>query len=197
MPEYRNGAAPPRVSSRAANRSSHHIAASTVTNFGFKTRRIMLANFGIGTLGDRLMFRLTQSEGPARLRRGWRGALVAGFAALLSACGGGMPDIFNNSPSSPPPAADQPTQGAIGAGQIKVGLLLPLSGSGNAGAAGQSMRNRSELALSEFNNPNIQLLVKDDSGSAQGAQQATQQALDEGAEIILGPPFSASATPRS
>src|SRR5215831_7743620 len=146
--------------------------------------------------GDRLMFRLTQSEGPARLRRGWRGALVAGFAAFLSACGGGMPsiDIFNNSPSSGPPAADQAAQGAIGAGQIKVGLLLPLSGSGNAGAAGVSMRNAAELALSEFNNPNIQLLVKDDGGSPQGAQQATQQALDEGAEIILGPLFAASVT---
>src|SRR5689334_14398442 len=147
--------------------------------------------------GDRLMFRLTQSEGPARLRRGWRGALVAGLAAFLSACGGGMPsiDIFNNSPSSsPPPTADQAAQGAIGAGQIKVGLLLPLSGSGNAGAAGVSMRNAAELALSEFNNPNIQLLVKDDGGSPQGAQQATQQALDEGAEIILGPLFAASVT---
>jgi ABC-type branched-subunit amino acid transport system substrate-binding protein len=142
------------------------------------------------------MFRLTQAEGPARLRRGWRGALVAGLTAFLSACGGGMPsiDIFNNSPSSPPPAADQAAQGAIGAGQIKVGLLLPLSGSGNAGAAGVSMRNAAELALSEFNNPNIQLLVKDDGGSPQGAQQATQQALDEGAEIILGPLFAASVT---
>jgi branched-chain amino acid transport system substrate-binding protein len=142
------------------------------------------------------MFRLPQAEAPARLRRGCRGALVAGLAALLSACGGGMPsmDIFNNSPSSPPPVADQNPQSAIGAGQIKVGLLLPLSGSGNAGAAGVSMRNAAELALSEFNNPNIQLLVKDDGGSAQGAQQATQQALDEGAEIILGPLFAASVT---
>jgi len=142
------------------------------------------------------MFRLTQAEGAARLRRGRRAVLVAGLAALLSACsGGGLPsiDIFNNSPSAPP-AADQPTQGAIGAGHIKVGLLLPLSGSGNAGAAGVSMRNAAELALSEFNNPNIQLLVKDDGGSAQGAQQATQQALDEGAEIILGPLFAASVT---
>jgi ABC-type branched-subunit amino acid transport system substrate-binding protein len=140
------------------------------------------------------MFRLLQAEKPARLRRGRRGALVAGLAAFLSACSGGMPDIFNNSPSSSPPAADQPTQGAIGAGHVKIGLLLPLSGSGNAGAAGQSMRNAAELALSEFNNPNIQLLVKDDGGSAQGAQQATQQALDEGAEIILGPLFAASVS---
>jgi branched-chain amino acid transport system substrate-binding protein len=39
------------------------------------------------------------------------------------------------------------------------------------------------------------LLVKDDAGSAQGAQQAAQQALDEGAEIILGPLFALTVGP--
>ena len=140
------------------------------------------------------MFRLPQALTPARRCRGWRIALAAGLAALLSACGG-LPsiDIFS-SKSPPPPAADQNAQGAIGTGQIKVGLLLPLSAPGNAGLAGQSMRNAAELALSEFNNPNIQLLVKDDGGTAQGAQHAAQQALDEGAEIILGPLFAHSVT---
>jgi len=142
------------------------------------------------------MFRLPQAHAPARLRRARRGVLAAGLAAFLSACSGGMPsiDIFNNQ-SGPAPAADQNPQAAIGSGQIKVGLLLPLSAPGNAGAAGQSMRNAAELAISEFNNPNIQLLVKDDGGSAQGAQQAAQQALDEGAEIILGPLFAQAVTP--
>ena len=140
------------------------------------------------------MFRIPEAKTPAPLRRGWRGMLVAGLAVLLSACGG-LPsiDLFN-SKSPPPAASDQNPQSAIGNGQIKVGLLLPLSAPGNAGLAGQSMRNAAELALAEFNNPNIQLLVKDDAGTAQGAQQATQQALDEGAEIILGPLFAHSVT---
>src|SRR5262249_47690701 len=47
-------------------------------------------------------------------------------------------------------------------------------------------------ALSEFSNPNLQLLIKDDAGSAPGAQQAAQQAIAEGAEIILGPLFAHS-----
>jgi ABC-type branched-subunit amino acid transport system substrate-binding protein len=142
------------------------------------------------------MFRVAQADAPARPRRGWRAALVAGLAVLLSGCGGGMPsiDIFNQKSAAPPAASDQNPQAAIGAGQIKVGLLLPLTAPGNAGVAGQSMRNAAELAIAEFNNPNIQLLVKDDGGSAQGAQQATQQALDEGAEIILGPLFAHSVT---
>ena len=54
------------------------------------------------------------------------------------------------------------------------------------------MKNAAEMALAEFQNPNIQLLIKDDGGSPQGAQQGTQQALGEGAEIILGPLFAAS-----
>lgn len=58
--------------------------------------------------------------------------------------------------------------------------------------AAQSMRNAADMALSEFNNPNLQLLVKDDGGSSQGGQQAAQQAIDDGAEIILGPLFAHS-----
>ena len=142
------------------------------------------------------MLRIPRACEPARHRRGWRVALVAALAGALSACAGGFPgsDSFSTK-STPPPVASEPVaQSAIGAGQIKVGLLLPLSAAGNAGLAGQSMRNAAELALAEFNNPNIQLLVKDDNGSAQGAQQAAQEALQEGAEIILGPLFAQSVT---
>jgi ABC-type branched-subunit amino acid transport system substrate-binding protein len=81
---------------------------------------------------------------------------------------------------------------AVGTGQVKVGLILPLSAAGNAGVAAQSMKNAAEMALAEFQNPNVQLLIKDDGGSPQGASQGTQQALAEGAEIILGPLFAAS-----
>ena len=107
--------------------------------------------------------------------------LVAGCAGMQSPFSGG------EQPAGPP---QQPS--AVGSGQVKVGLLLPLSASGNAAVAAQSMRNAAELALAEFQNPNIQLLIKDDNGTAQGAQQGAQQAVDEGAEIILGPLFAQS-----
>ena len=118
---------------------------------------------------------------------------------LLGACAGVQQSIsqFSNpfSSSSQPAAAPggAPQQAAsVGNGQVKVAVILPLSAGGNAGVAAQSMRNASEMALSEFLNPNLQLLIKDDAGSPQGAQQAAQQAVDEGAEIILGPLFAAS-----
>ena len=127
---------------------------------------------------------LSSRFSPARVARG---GLLAGALAMLAACSG-VPDLFN---ASPPPAAPQPST-AIGTGQVKVGLILPLSAPGNAGTVAQSMKNAAEMALAEFNSPNIQLLVKDDGGNSGGAQQAAQQALDEGAEIIVGPLFAHS-----
>jgi hypothetical protein len=122
--------------------------------------------------------------------------LVLG-APLLGACAGvqqSLSQFSNPFSSQPAPGPSGPTQQplAVGNGQVKVGLILPLSASGNAGVAAQSMKNAAEMALAEFQNPNIQLLIKDDGGNPQGAQQGTQQALDEGAEIILGPLFAVS-----
>jgi branched-chain amino acid transport system substrate-binding protein len=118
-------------------------------------------------------------------------ALTAGLV-LVACTGGGLStgDFFSSQPAAP-----QQSAGQIGQGQVKVGLILPLGAPGNAGVTAQSMRNAAELALSEFNNPDIQLLVKDDGGSAPGAQQAAQQLIDEGAEIILGPLFAHSVAP--
>ena len=124
---------------------------------------------------------------PARACSAWLAALAA--IGLLAGCSGNLPDL-----ASSPGAPQQPTTN-IGEGRVKVGLILPLSASGNATVAAQSMRNAAEMALAEFNNPDLQLLVKDDGGSAPGAQQAAQQALDEGAEIILGPLFALTVGP--
>jgi ABC-type branched-subunit amino acid transport system substrate-binding protein len=114
--------------------------------------------------------------------------LAAAALGLLSACAGQGTSPFGA--AGPTGAPVQPS--AIGTGQVKVALILPLSATGNAGVAAQSMKNAAELALSEFSEPNIQLLVKDDGGSAPNAQLAAQQAMDEGAEIILGPLFAQS-----
>ena len=113
-------------------------------------------------------------------------------APLFGACAGVQQSLgqYGSQEATPGGPPQQPL--AVGNGQVKVGLILPLSASGNAGVAAQSMKNAAEMALAEFQNPNLQLLIKDDAGSPQGAQQGTQQALDEGAEIILGPLFAVS-----
>src|SRR5580692_4388924 len=77
-------------------------------------------------------------------------------APLLGACANvqqsisqfSVPNPFSSS-SQPAPAPGgapvQPT--AIGNGQVKVALILPLSAGGNAGVAAQSMKNAAEMAL--------------------------------------------------
>lgn len=128
-------------------------------------------------------------------RRTALGLLVG--APLLTACSGVQQSLsqfsspFGGTQEAGPAGPQQQPQ-AVGTGQVKIGLILPLSASGNAGLAAQSMRNAAEMALAEFQNPNIQLLIKDDGGSPQGAAQGTQQALSEGAEVILGPLFAGS-----
>jgi branched-chain amino acid transport system substrate-binding protein len=118
-----------------------------------------------------------------------RRVCVSGLLAVLGGCS--TVDTFSrNPPPSGAVPAEQPA--AIGGGGIRVGLILPLSAAGNAGTVAQSMKNAAEMALAEFNSPNVQLLVKDDGGTSGGAQQAVQQALGEGAEIIVGPLFAHS-----
>jgi ABC-type branched-subunit amino acid transport system substrate-binding protein len=139
------------------------------------------------------MYRVLQAWKAPAARRSCLATLAAALA--LGGCSGGLSvgDLWPSS-SSPSTPAQQPTS-SIGQGQVKVGLVLPLSGTGNAAVAAQSMRNAAELALSEFNSPDLQLLVKDDGGSAGGAQQAAQQVLDGGGEIILGPLFALTVGP--
>lgn len=145
---------------------------------------VELADFAEGckTLAARLGRALTRA----------RSALCFSAAALaLAACAGTV-----ETTSAPPPqlANQLPPAASIGTGEIRVGLILPLSAQGNAGVAAQSMKNAAELALAEFKQPNIQLLVKDDGGTPQGAQAAAQQAIAEGAEIIIGPLFAQSVS---
>lgn len=130
-------------------------------------------------------------------RRMRRGVLVAGLCALVAACDtDSATDRAALDPmpqAAPTPSVEsKPLDAVVGEGAVKVALVLPQSASGNAGAAAQSMRNAAELALAEFNTPDIQLVVKDDGGTAQGARAAAQAATDEGAKLVLGPLFAHS-----
>ena len=110
-------------------------------------------------------------------------------SATLAACGS-MPESQPPQAALPPaPAMPQPSN-VLGAGAVKIGLILPLGASGNAALAAQSLKNAADLAIAEFTGANIQLIVKDDAGTGPGAQTAAQQALDEGAKAVIGPLFA-------
>ena len=140
--------------------------------------------------------------GSARALWSWR-ALAITATCVAVACLAGCSGTLNSSafypngeapPTATASATTPPLAPNVGAGEVKVGLILPLSANGNAGTAGQAMRNAAEMALAEFSEPNIQLLPKDDNGTGQGAQVAAQQAIDEGAQVVLGPLFAHSVT---
>jgi branched-chain amino acid transport system substrate-binding protein len=126
----------------------------------------------------------------ARLRRAWLPACALAAMAWLAACSTNS-NLFGDKPPGTETPGTPPTT-EIGTGQIKVGLILPLTAAGNAGIAAQSLKNAAEMAIAERDGQNIRLLVKDDAGNAQNSQGAAQQLVDEGAEIILGPLFGHS-----
>lgn len=128
---------------------------------------------------------------------------AAGIAAVVAGCGqtGGP---FGNSEVPPTLAAPttpiqaRPLGGGaassgttIGTGPGKVALILPLTQNGNPSGVGTALRNAAELALAESGSTDLSILVKDDRSTPDGARDAAQAAVSEGAEMVLGPLFAA------
>lgn len=84
------------------------------------------------------------------------------------------------------------SEGATGTAKdpVKVALILPTGADQQTAAIAKALRQAAELAVFDLNQPGLQLMVKDDRGSEEGARAAVGEALSGGAEIILGPLFS-------
>ena len=136
--------------------------------------------------------------GSLRVKPGLVPALLG--AALVAGCGqtGGP---FGNTEAPPTLAAPTtPVQGkplasaagsTVGNGPTKVALVLPLTTAGGApSAVGGALRNSAELAYAESGSNDLTILVRDDRSTPEGARDATQGAINDGAEIVLGPLFA-------
>jgi branched-chain amino acid transport system substrate-binding protein len=76
---------------------------------------------------------------------------------------------------------------------VRVGVILPFGNSAaDVRALAKAMMNAAELALYDSGNSNIVLMTAEDTGGAGDAAAAAQKLLDQGAEVIVGPVFSAS-----
>jgi ABC-type branched-subunit amino acid transport system substrate-binding protein len=111
-------------------------------------------------------------------------------------------------PPAPPVAVQPPAPHQLAADQpdffklpnlaqektpVRVGIILPFSdSSANVRALANAMMKAAELALYDSGNHDVLLMTADDTGSPADAAAAAQKLLDQGAEIILGPVFSAS-----
>jgi ABC-type branched-subunit amino acid transport system substrate-binding protein len=83
-----------------------------------------------------------------------------------------------------------PAQGVPAGQTVKVAVLLPLTGNPGAQQVAKAMKQAAEMALFDFDKPNIKLIPKDTRGNPDGARQAAQDAVKEGAELIVGPLFA-------
>ncbi|HEY6919268.1 MAG TPA: penicillin-binding protein activator, partial [Tabrizicola sp.] len=107
------------------------------------------------------------------------GQLVVGLGAVvLSGC-------VATGPGTTPPA---------NGGSVQVALLVP-SGSGQSQDElfGSNLENAARLAMSDLSGVNIDLRVYKTGGSPAQAAALAKQAVDEGAQVILGPFYSEEA----
>jgi ABC-type branched-subunit amino acid transport system substrate-binding protein len=78
-----------------------------------------------------------------------------------------------------------------GATPVRVALLLPFTNpAAETRQIAEALQRAAELALFDSRNNNIILMPRDEGGSPERAAAAAQRAIDEGAEIILGPLFA-------
>lgn len=78
---------------------------------------------------------------------------------------------------------------------VRVAVLLPFKAQqASVREVADALFNAAQLALFEFGNRDVLLIPKDTSGTPVGAAGAAREALQEGAELILGPLFSQSVS---
>jgi len=126
-------------------------------------------------------------------------AILAGFV-IVSSCSNFSfgPNIGTSNISTFPQTQINPIGAVlpnangqvIGSGNVRVALLLPLSG--NLSNVGTSMANGTRLAMNYIEkspniNNNISIILKDTKGDANIAASLAQQAVNEGASLVLGP----------
>jgi ABC-type branched-subunit amino acid transport system substrate-binding protein len=70
-------------------------------------------------------------------------------------------------------------------GAVRVGLLVPMSGA-NA-ALGQAMLHAAQMALFDWADEKFEIVVHGTGDSPDSARQAAQEAIADGAQLILGP----------
>ncbi len=127
---------------------------------------------------------------PGRRLSKW---LAIGLACMLGACQtivprGPAPAPEPRAVEAPPPTTSEPTAETgipRDTERNRVALLVPLSG-GNSGV-GRSIANATMLALLDTRSEKVRITNYD---TATGAAAAARRAIDEGAQLILGPLLS-------
>ena len=105
--------------------------------------------------------------------------------ALIPGLAPGAGGAFVGTPGMP----TRPTPDA--AGLVRVGLLVPLTG--QAAPVGQAILNAAQMALFDIGDERFVLQAYDSKGTPEGAIEASNTALANGAQLLLGPVFAGEA----
>lgn len=121
--------------------------------------------------------------------RAFKTLAVATLAvALVAGCSSRNQNRPTATAATTQPETPQTATRALLPGQpVKVAVLLPLTG--RAQAAGEALMNAAQLALFDVGGQSLQLVIKDTGDTNEGAANAMNQAVAEGAQLVLGPLF--------
>ena len=138
---------------------------------------------------------------PLRFSKAVGRGLVIATSLFLVACQSsnfGVSGTQNNLQNNTPRVLSANPKGDVfGQGTVRVALLLPKSAAGNGAAVANEIRNGALLAMSDFGNKTLQLVIKDTAGQASSAQGVANEAVLEGSSAIIGPLFSGSVSAAS
>lgn len=119
--------------------------------------------------------------------------LIIIIAFGLSACGAETTRMAGDMTAIPPSLTEETTLDDLTSRrEIRLGILLPLSGSD--AAIGQALLNAATLALFDSGDQRLALLPHDTGGTAEGAAVAMSELLRQKPDLIIGPVFSHSIT---
>jgi ABC-type branched-subunit amino acid transport system substrate-binding protein len=132
------------------------------------------------------------------------GAVLAaglGLGSVLAGCGGTVQGPALGPQASPGPSASGPAPVLVGppppalgqtaTGAPNVALLLPLSGP-NA-TLGRALQDAAQMAVFDNADRNFHLIPRDTGGTPDGAARAAQEAIAQGARLIIGPLLATEA----
>ena len=159
--------------------------------------RVMSSVSGVLGLGGFVRNFISAAASGGWIRHAGRLALVAALAAFVAGCnqttgGAGSRGIGGALQGLRVSQADIGKRVAVDprGGRALIAVLAPVSG--GSAEVGRSLANAAALAAKDVGDPSLTVKVYDTAGSPDGARAAAQQAVSEGAAMIVGPLFARS-----
>lgn len=147
---------------------------------------------------------LRQINSGASVRKTVMSISLFATAAILTSCQSGVTNFGLNQDTTTTTEVEQvgtlpvKTGSAVGEvlgfGSARIAFLVPRTAPGNGAAVAKQLRNAAELAIEDLGSNVMELVIKDTGGTPAGAITATEEAINEGSSVILGPVFSSSVT---